>query len=122
MTYQELREMVRIQGGQVTVSPSLSPAIRDLLTTSYDTQALTIRRAQPGPGDNVNEILVIAGYSDFLNMSELPLVATFSLDEQGGLRALFEYMLLDGAPGPNDWTFSKSFPKLPVSTSHAVMA
>ncbi|MBV9231708.1 MAG: hypothetical protein JOZ18_20535 [Chloroflexi bacterium] len=112
--YKELRAALAIQNGQITINPSLSQTISDLIMNCYANQPVVIDRAEPGAGDDVNETVVITGNSSFLNVANLPVLATFSMDEQGNVQATLKYTLISDLPGPTSWKFSSSFPQLPT--------
>ena len=114
MDFQELQNAVKITAGKLTVGrDTLTPNIRDLLDRCYAGQPLVISGAAPGPGDGANATIVIRGRSTFLKVSNLLVVATFSLDSTGNAQLLLKYSLLDENPGTDDWRFSRSFPQLP---------
>lgn len=115
MNFQELKEKLRIQDGKVTVSGSLLTSnLNDFIDKHYNGQSIVITGAQAGPGDGENGTVVITGKSDFLNTADLQVTAHFSLNGQGAVRMLLEYPLRGDDPAPDDWTFSRSFPKLPA--------
>jgi hypothetical protein len=114
MNFQELKNAVNITGGKLAISrDTLTSNIRSLIDRCYAGQPIVITGAEPGPGDGENGAIVIQGQATFLNVQNLPVVASFWLDTSGNAQLLLKYGLLGGNPGPNDWRFSKSFPKLP---------
>jgi hypothetical protein len=114
MNLQELKNALTITGQNVTIAKdTLTPNISDLIDRCYLGQPILITGAQPGPGDGQNETIVIQGRSSFLNILNLPVVAQFSLDSDGNAQVFMKYALLGPNPGPSDWHFSHSFPKMP---------
>lgn len=114
MNFQELKNALKVTAGKLTIHrDTLTPNIRDLLDQCYAGQPIVITGAGPGPGDGENDTIVIQGQSTFLNVQNLPVVASFSLDPSGNVQLWLKYSLLGPNPGPNDWRFSRSFPKLP---------
>jgi hypothetical protein len=114
MNYQELRNALVPAGGVLTVARNtLDAGVTRLLDDCYQGQSLQITSVEPGPGDGVGETVVLKGRASFLQVPDLPVTARFSLDTEGKVRALLQYELRNGTPGPNPWTFSRSFPKLP---------
>ena len=114
MNYQELKQKLAISQGGLTLSQStLTSAVGTFINDVYAGQPLVITSAQPGPEEAPAGTVQLSGRASFLNVPELPVSARFSLDEQGEVRALLRYRLRDALPGPDAWTFSRSFPKLP---------
>ncbi|MFN8491635.1 MAG: hypothetical protein U0350_28815 [Caldilineaceae bacterium] len=115
MTYQELRAALQINNQQVTITGgALTPNISDLLRNCYANQPLILSAAEPGPGDDIDETVVITGKSSFLNIADLVVQARFSLDTQGEVQATLKYTLIGDLSRANDWKFSRSFPDLPT--------
>jgi hypothetical protein len=114
MDFQELQNAVKITAGKLTVGrDTLTPNLRELIDRCFAGRPIVIADATPGPGDGANATVVIRGRSTFLNVSNLPTVATFSLDLSGNVQLLLKYSLLGAKPGTDDWRFSRSFPRLP---------
>lgn len=107
MNFSELQQALTIRTG------TLTPNIDALIASSYVGQPIVISGAVPGPSDGQNETVVIKGKSSFLNVADLPIVASFIVDQDGNAQAFLKYPLLGDLPGPNDWRFSISFPELP---------
>lgn len=115
MNTQELKNRLTIQQGQFTLShDTLTAAVSDLLMACYDGQPVVISQAQPDTSDASGETVRLTGRSNFLNVADLPVAARFNVDEKGEVHATLKYQLRDAAPGPSAWTFSRSFPQLPV--------
>lgn len=113
MNFSQLSDALKIQNGTVTVAPSLSAAIRSVITGSFGGTAITISNAVPGPGNGENEQVVITGTSGILNKEALRVIALFFLDTGGNAQMLLRYGLAeDGSPG--SWKFSDSFSDLPT--------
>ncbi|WP_282126781.1 hypothetical protein [Marinifilum flexuosum] len=112
--YQELKNQLAIVDNGVIIQKDLSDTITQLTTDCYDSQAIVITEAKSGPGDGENEKVVIQGVSNFLNRTNLPLVATFYIDDQQKVQVLIEYTLVGDTRTPTSWSFSSSFPDLPT--------
>ena len=115
MTIDELRKALEIQGGAIHLTRGmLGDGFDALLLSAFQGQGSVIAvteasLAQGGPSDRV----VITGRSGFLNAADLPLKATFWLDQGGQVQAVLSYRLRDASPSGKAWTFSSSFPDLP---------
>jgi hypothetical protein len=114
MNFSDLQSALAIKNGQVTIAQGLlTPNIDAMLGSCYLGQSIVISGAKPGPGSGANGTVLIQGLSSFLNILDLPVVASFLIDQDGNAQAMIKYTLLDDLPGPNDWRFSKSFPNMP---------
>lgn len=111
MNAQDLKQALAVGGGTLTLSREL---LGGLLATCYQDVAPVITGAAPGPGDGVDGTVVLTGKSSFLSVADVPVTARFSVGADGQVRALLTYRLRDDAPGPQAWTFSRSFPTLPA--------
>lgn len=108
MNYTQLRNALKLDGGSLTVSANtLTPSIAALLAECNVGQPLIITNASAGPGDDVNETVVIRGQSNFLNVVNLPVEVRGTIDRDGNAQIFLKYSL------PDDWHFSDSFPTLP---------
>ena len=114
----QLRNALRPLDGTLTLSSTLLPANLASLWERCYPSALVITDAAPGPGDGTDDTVVITGRSSVLGIPDLPTTARFSLDASGQPRVLILHQLRDDAPGPTAWTFSRSFPKLPISWNY----
>ncbi|MFE8595380.1 hypothetical protein [Archangium violaceum] len=120
MKFENLRAVLVPSSGTLTVSrAALGSSVDALLDDPYQGQPIVISDAAPGPGDGVDNTVVIIGRSTFLGVADLPVTARFSLDGEGNVQALLRYQLRDSMPGPAAWTFSRSFPKLPAVWNYA---
>jgi hypothetical protein len=115
MDHQSLKEKLTAgPNAAITISEStLTRGIGDFLIATCDGQPIVISDVKPEPTSDP-EALQISGRSSFLNVPDLPVSALFTLDEHGEVHAVLRYQLRDENPGPNAWTFSRSFPGLPV--------
>ncbi len=117
MKYSELRAALPISNGQAIVAPdSLTANLADFWSGCYAGQPIVITQATPGPDDDRNETVVICGKSSFLQMADLPVELRATVDAGGNAQLVLKYTLLGATPGPDDWTFSRSFPNLPPVT------
>lgn len=116
MDYTALRQALQIPSNKiVTITPAtLTPNLANLFDTCYAGQPIVITNAQPGPGDNQHDTVVIQGQSMFLNVSNVPIEARFVRDSDANVQIFLKYTLLGANPGLSDWRFSTSFPQLPT--------
>jgi hypothetical protein len=113
LNYADLRSALTIEKGKIAIASSLSSKTSDLIGGCYGGLPIQIDNAAPGPGDDLNETVVIAGRSSFLNVSALPVVATFFVDDQGDVSSVLRYTLSNGPSGAGGWGFPTSFPDIP---------
>ena len=122
MNYQDLRNVLQITGGAVSVDVGrLGAEVDALLRDTFLGASIVIREATPGPGDGANNTVVITGRAAFLGTQYplgLPVVATFSLD-QTGVHALIQYTLTGIQFGAGTWKFSQTIPDLPGVFNYA---
>ena len=115
MNLQELKAALAPSRGTLTLDrSSLGSVLAGFLDAHYQGLPLVISDAAPGPGDGTGDTVVLTGRGTLLGVTDLPLTARFSLDDEGKVRALLHYRLRETMPGPAAWTFSRSFPKLPT--------
>lgn len=125
MKFSDLKNALGISGSslsnnRITITTgSLTPNIDTLIEYCFDNVSVVLDNSQLVSVDETNGIIVINSKSNFLNVSSLPLRATFSVDDKGNVQVFFKYSLLGSAPGPNDWRFSQSFPQLPKVTDNS---
>ncbi len=111
MNISELESALAIESGKVVVGAGkLTSDIDRFLVDYHDNQPLVITEAKRLDGEGA---VRISGRSSFLEVPDLPVTATFSTDSSGQVQALLEYNLVDSAPGPDHWKFSRSLPGLP---------
>ncbi len=112
MDQQTLRAKLSPDHGKV-VFDALTPGVGDFLMAYYDGEPVVFTDAEVRIDDAAGAV-VVSGRSSFLNIPDLPVTARFTVDQAGAVHASLAYQLRDGAPGPNAWTFSRSFPELPA--------
>ena len=110
----ELRNKLAIKDGKVTIARNtLTSSFRDLLASAYSNQPVVIAGATQAGGGNGE--LALSGKSSFLGVADLPVAASFHADDRGEVQGLLRYQLREDAiAGPNAWTFTRSFPTLPM--------
>lgn len=114
-TYQDLRRALDLGAGSLTVSgDKLGANVERLLGAINQGQSIVIAGAAYGAGDGAGDAVVVTGTAAFLGVADLPVTARFFLADGGQAGATLRFRLRDAAPGPTAWTFSRSFPKLPV--------
>ncbi|WP_346882200.1 hypothetical protein [uncultured Algibacter sp.] len=111
--YQELKKQLAIVDNTITIKKDLSNTIKELITNCYGNLPINIEQAKTGPGDGENEKVVIQGVSNFLNRTNLEIVASFYLDDKKEVQALIKYTLVGDSRTTTSWNFSSSFQKLP---------
>ncbi|AKJ02643.1 hypothetical protein ATI61_11732 [Archangium gephyra] len=120
MNYQDLKQKLSAAGGKVVISQStLTSGVSDFLAAFYNGQPIEISEASTETEDTAGGTVHITGRASFLGVADLPVSARFSVDAQGEVHASLRYRLRDTAPGPDAWTFSRSFPKLPTVVDYA---
>jgi hypothetical protein len=104
-----------VTNGQVNISTgTLTDNINTLIEYCYyDNQPIVIDNVQYVSEDASTNTITIKGQSNFLEIPDLPVEAQFSVDGNGDAQVFLKYSLLGEMPGPNDWNFSCSFPKMP---------
>lgn len=103
-----------VTNGQVNISTgTLTDNIDTLIEYCYDNQPIVINNTQYVSEDAATNTIIIKGQSNFLDITNLPVEARFSVDSNGDAQVFLKYTLLGEMPGPNDWNFSRSFSKMP---------
>jgi Family of unknown function (DUF6603) len=113
VSYAALRLAFEIKSGRVTISKDSIPDIAEIMRSCYAEQPIVLSEAEPGTDDGKNETVIIKGKSSFLNLTDLPVVATFKLDGSGKVGMSLNYTLPVEVGTASRWKFSDSFPALP---------
>ena len=119
MKFDDLKTKLGIKNGalssnQVSISmQDMTDTIDDLIKYCYDSQPIQINNPKLEKTDDKVQSVTISGKASFLNVPDMPVNATWTVDKDGNVQAMLKYEVLNDAPGPNDWTFKKSFPDLP---------
>ncbi len=115
MTIDELKNALKIANGRVAIDSTHpnATAIKNLVDDYYNGQPISIDKAKDVSPKNSNTQVIIQGESSFLNRPNLPVLATFTLDAKGNLKAVFQYTLIGDVVDASTWKFSDSFPGLP---------
>ena len=120
MNYTQLKSFLETSinnDNLVTIAhDSLSPNLAELLRYCYDNQSIDIDTAQIVREDPDLEVITIAGFSDYLNLDKLPVLASLSVDEAEMIQIELIYPL----PVDEGWKFSDSFPGLPTVIDKSV--
>jgi hypothetical protein len=93
---------------------SLTDNINDIVNYCYGNTPIVINNAQFIKEDSTTNSVFLKGTSNFLGITDLEVNAQFSVDKSNLVQVFFKYTVLDNNPGPNKWTFSRSFPQLPA--------
>jgi hypothetical protein len=109
-----LRNALAINNGSVTLSRgTLGNSLDGFLEAYYQNQPLVISDAALVTEGTDENTVMLTGRATLLGVADLPITARVSLDANGEAQARFAYRLRESIPGPNAWTFTRSFPKLP---------
>lgn len=124
MDFTALQRSLDPAGSTVRITTNTFPSpFGDFLASCYFKQGeqIVIDNAVSS-ADAAAGVVSVTGRASFLSCANLPVTATFSLDQQGDVQAALRYTLLDGAGSAKAWRFSDLLPDLPGELSPRVRA
>jgi len=119
MTFLALKSALGVDNGIITNSRvaisggTFTNNIDDIIKYCYDNNPVVIDQAQLVKEEEQTTSVTIKGKSNFLNVPDLEVNARFYIDNEGNIQMCLKYHVLGDTPGPDKWTFSRSFPQLP---------
>lgn len=113
--FEKLVNQLTPQNGQINLlTGQLNDSFDTFLKSIYSQEGkgIAIDNASIEPNDTTQTITV-SGTSSFLNVPNMPLVATFTHDSKGEIRAILKYSIIDATKTSTFWKFTNSFTTLP---------
>ncbi len=112
MADSDVVDMLPVAGGRLTLDASSAPGdvLADQLARCTGGSPIVVRGAVRAVEGGA---VTVRGEADFLGVAGVPVTARAAAGATGEPVVTVRFHLIDGAPGPNPWTFSRSFPALP---------
>lgn len=114
--FDSLVEQLTPKNGQVNLTTGkLTDAFDAFLKLIYfkEGNSIAIDQASIETNDTL-QLATISGTSSFLDVPNMPLVATFTIDAAGEIRAVLKYSIIDSSKTSGFWKFTDSFKTLPA--------
>lgn len=114
LSFEELSQILSPNNGQINLQTNQLTENFDEFLKLYvqEGRSIAIDGASIAINDQ-DQLITVSGRSSFLNVPDMPLNATFSVDKQGEVRAVIRYTIIDETKAPTFWKFSDSFKTLP---------
>jgi sugar phosphate isomerase/epimerase len=112
MADKNVLDALPVVNGLLTIDGSSAPGnvLADQLARCTNGSPVVIRDAVRTAQDGA---VVVKGKTDFLGAADVGVTASAASGSSGSYVVTLRFNLIEGAPGPNAWKFSRSFPNLP---------